>query len=287
MPYNLGMLKNAYEAGWKAAAEKFAARRGLEIIRNRMQAGDIAGASRLARTPGVLKASPGGSQMKQLGAGSEGLATLVADPEHGVAVRKLFDPQGLTSPETWARKERAGQAIGANPHIAQFYGARNAPGGSRMHFNEYVPGVASPLPSSEDHLGVAITNAETQRALRAAGFHGGADVRWGNMVEHAPGQFKSIDYIPVRRGEVLLPGDPGHDPKRLPNRLQDTPAGAGLFNQHLDINHFTAEPEAKNRALLRGQLAPAAPAAPMMRPAPPKPVVSPEAMAATVNYRRA
>jgi hypothetical protein len=58
-----------------------------------VQQGNVAGASALAKAPGVLKPSVAGSQIRQLGRGSEGMATLVAHPQHGVAVRKMYDPR--------------------------------------------------------------------------------------------------------------------------------------------------------------------------------------------------
>lgn len=194
--------------------EKIAARRGLKEIRNLLAAGKGQAASALARTPGVLKPTAAGSQIRQLGQGAEGAATLVAHPQHGVSVRKLYDPAGMSTPEMIARKEQAGKAIGANPHVAQFHGAAQAPGGSTMHFNEFVPGSA---PGSKqfkgtpgvrgmgtpEHAGARQAAAGAQKALRGAGFSGGKDIRMGNMIRTPEGQTKVIDYLPTHRGEFM------------------------------------------------------------------------------------
>jgi hypothetical protein len=171
-----------------------------------VQQGNLAGASSLAKAPGVLKPSVAGSQIRHVGQGSEGLATLVAHPEHGVAVRKLYDPHGISSPGLIQAKEQAGRAIGTNPHVAQFYGSAQAPHGNPLHFSEYVPSAAPtqarPLTRQADE-GITRAAQGTQDAVRGAGFSGGAaDVRQGNMIEHAPGQFKSVDYMPMQAHQV-------------------------------------------------------------------------------------
>lgn len=49
--------------------QKIAARRGLKEIRKAVQGGDVARASRLAKSPGVLKATDAGSQIRDIGHG--------------------------------------------------------------------------------------------------------------------------------------------------------------------------------------------------------------------------
>jgi len=191
-----------------------------------VQQGNLAGASSLAKAPGVLKPSAAGSQIRHLGAGSEGLATLVAHPEHGVAVRKLYDPKGLATPEMIQRKEQAGRAVGANPNVAQFYGSAQTPQGGTMHFSEFVspqgphaqPGVArpgtgplAPAQAQAQAARAAAVEKARQGTVKAVagsgqGFSGAMDVRDSNMVwDGQSGRFKTIDYVPARRGEFYQP----------------------------------------------------------------------------------
>lgn len=235
------MLASELLQGFTDELSKIAARRGLKEIAKLVSGGNLSKATQLAKTPGVLKATNmAGSAIKDLGQGSEGLATLVAHPQHGVSVRKLYDPKGMASQELIKRKEMAGKAIGANPHVAQFHGTAQTPHGQgTMHFNEYVPQTANPTPkpaggptpenraAMENLPGVRQAKAQTIRANRAAGFSGGAaDVRYGNMVEHAPGQFKTIDYMPAQRGDFHSTKGTGLQS----NVLSPSPTGRTLLN---------------------------------------------------------
>ena len=207
---------------------KQGARAGLRQITKLVQGGNLAKADQLARAPGVLKATAAGSQIKHLGQGSEGVASLVAHPEHGVAVRKLYDPQGIASPELIARKAQVGKALGANPAVAQFKGEAATPhGGGQMHFSEYVPGGKTPFAagSAAENAAVRQTKADTLRGLRGVGFKG-EDIRHGNMVFDANKQrFRTVDYIPSRRGE-FLPRASGRPDNVLPH---PTATGQVLF----------------------------------------------------------
>ena len=188
-----------------------------------VQQGNLAGASALAKAPGVLKPSAAGSQLRHLGTGSEGVATLVAHPEHGVSVRKLYDPRGLATPEMIRRKEEVGRAVGPNPNMAQFYGSAQTPqGGGTMHFSEFVspqgphaePGQSrrtqGPLTQNQaaqqtDRAdAVEKTRQQTVKAVAGTrrGYSGAMDVRDANMIwDGQSGRFKTVDYMPVRRGE--------------------------------------------------------------------------------------
>lgn len=240
--------------GFRDEVEKIAARRGLKEIAKSLKGGDLGRAQRLATTPGVVKPSVAGSQIKHLGGGAEGVASLVAHPQHGVAVRKLYDPAGMSSPAMIARKEQVGRAIGANPNVAQFHGSAPAPGGSTMHFNEYVRGT----PMKGTHPGVRGQDvaarqaaAGTQKALRGAGMAGGRDVRMGNMIKTPEGKAKVIDYIPGQRGEFANSSQAqkltGHSAAIVPK----TPAAASLVSGG---SEGTPQP-----ALLRSQLSPGRP----------------------------
>jgi len=62
---------------------------------------------------------------------------MIAHPQHGVAVRKMFDPNAdLFSKEIIARKERDANV----PGMARMLQAGHTPVGTPTHINEYVPG---------------------------------------------------------------------------------------------------------------------------------------------------
>lgn len=211
-------------AAWKGELWKTAARAGLRQIARMVQQGNTAGASTLAKTPGVLKPSVAGSQIRHLGQGSEGLATLTASPQHGVAVRKLYDPRGISGPEMIARKEQAGRALGDNPHFAKFLGSAETPHGGQMHFSEYVPTGQAPT-GQAGAQSVRHTSVQAQKALTQAGFSGGKDIRRGNMVFDAgTNTHKVIDYIPAQKNEFM------RMPRRMENVIATTPETTSPWN---------------------------------------------------------
>lgn len=221
--------------------------------------GDLSAASRLATTPGVLKPSAAGSQIRHLGRGNEGLATVVAHPEHGVAVRKLYDPRGITSPEMIARKEEVGRAIGNNPNFAAFRGSSPTPHGQgTMHFSEFVPPAKGAV---ESHEWTPHSLATSQRAHKALGELGyeGHDIRPGNMVQDArTGHNKLIDYMPGRPGEMssspLSPekievGESGHRLFNDPSRMGPSTTG-GMLSRMLGGKSPQAAPNVTNELSL-------------------------------------
>jgi hypothetical protein len=209
---------------WESPIWKEAARAGLRQISRLVSQGNLAGASQLATTPGVLKPSVAGSQIKHLGRGGEGVASLVAHPEHGVAVRKLFDPRGISGPEMIARKEQAGRALGDNPHFAKFLGSAQTPHGGQMHFNEYVQPGQAPA-GQAGAQSIRHTQVQAQRGLTNAGFAGGKDIREGNMIYDASaGRHRSIDYLPAQRGEFM------RMPKTRQNMMVGSPGMASPLN---------------------------------------------------------
>lgn len=149
------------------------------------------------------------------------MASLVAHPEHGVAVRKLYDPRGISSPEMIKRKEEAGRALGDNPHVAKFLGSAPTPHrGGTMHFNEYVPSTKG-APQAREWA--QQTGKDARTALENVGYQG-HDIRKGNMVmDDRTGHHKVIDYIPARKGEMFSHPD-------RPQHIMPTPEGASLFN---------------------------------------------------------
>lgn len=183
---------------------KIAARAGLKIIRRLIAKGDpksLAQATRLAKSPGAIKQTAAGSQIKSLGRGAEGQVDLVADPKLGITARKLYDPRGFTSKELIQRKADIGKAIDS-PNVAKFLGARQSPGGAPMHFSEYVSGTGAPTGVA----GIAArrqAKAETIKASRKAGFSHPQDIHKENMkFDPISGKYKTIDFIPAKRTEV-------------------------------------------------------------------------------------
>jgi hypothetical protein len=135
--YSLGMFPDGI---WNNPMWKTAARAGLRRISQMVSQGNIAGANRLATTPGVLKPTQQGSQIRHLGAGSEGVSSLVAHADRGVEVRKVIDPKGMAGPGMVANREAFGRAMQGNPDVAEFRGAYNTPHGLRAQHFEYAPG---------------------------------------------------------------------------------------------------------------------------------------------------
>jgi serine/threonine protein kinase len=178
--------------------QKIAARRGLKEIRKAVQGGDVARASRLAKSPGVLKATDAGSQIRDIGHGGEGLATMVAHPQHGVAVRKLYNPQAVT-PELIARKEQAAQLTKNNPNVARMLGSHATPSGGKMHMMEYVHG--SPVQeNAQNYRAIQDTRKSLQKDLKRGGMVA-QDVRPSNMIQTPSGKAKLVDYIPGKVGD--------------------------------------------------------------------------------------
>jgi len=178
--------------------QKIAARRGLKEIRKAVAGGNIERASSLAKTPGVLKPTAHGSEIKDLGHGGEGLATMVAHPQHGVAVRKIYNPNAVTD-KLVARKERAAELTKNNPNVAKTYSASNTPGGSRAHMMEYVHG-SEVKPSPQNYQAVKNTRQSLQKDLKRGGMVA-QDVRPQNMIQTPSGQAKLVDYIPGKTGD--------------------------------------------------------------------------------------
>jgi hypothetical protein len=206
---------------------KIAARRGLQMIRQLVQsggAGDLAKANRLAMRPGVLKPSAAGSQIKDLGMGGEGLATMVADPKRGLSVRKLYDPEGIASKQMIQRKHIAGKNLTGEQSIAQYKGQAPTPqGGGTMQFSEYVPGN---VPNS---FQVESTRQQATQAISSrTPYTQPVDIRGANMIAHPKsGKTKVIDFMPTAQGEVaqFAQGTGSH-------QIGLTPQGHSLINEN-------------------------------------------------------
>jgi hypothetical protein len=192
--------------------EKIAARAGLQVIRNLIAKGTpeaMAQANRLAKAPGVLKATAAGSQVKHLGAGGEGIADLVAHPQFGVSVRKLYNPtSSIASPTMIGRKAQMAKQL-QSPMLAETHGVGRTGRGGRMSFNEYVPGGSS-SPQDVDVI---------QQHLRSKGALRGWDLQDIRDVNVQGG--KAIDVLPFRGGETV--GQSG-------GRIISTPKGMKALN---------------------------------------------------------
>lgn len=195
-----------------------------------------------------------------LGRGGEGLATLVAHPEYGVSVRKLFQPHGLSSDRMISRKEHVGRLLRDDPRFAKFYGAEQTARGTPMHFSEYLRG--TPLTQKENPIekkrfvqrlrpklrefiegilpsrfkkpikgdaDVRQARADALRSIRSTGYHGAQDIRAGNMMRMPDGSIRVFDYLPSRRGEFENPVKVRRMPGGGENIMQPTPQGAGLL----------------------------------------------------------
>jgi serine/threonine protein kinase len=208
-------MTTSFKIGQNAALEKFAARRGLMEIRNALGGGNLARAQRLATTPGVLKpTNTMGSQIKDLGAGGEGLATLVAHPEHGIAVRKAFDPNaGVYSNDLISRKAQ----LGSLPGSAKFLGQAQSQLGSPVHFNEYVNGTQVTDKMLKSDPQVATQYLRSMRSSHQAAAKQGfklRDTRAANAMLTPEGQVKFIDSLPFKKDELPTNGE-SHQMRKL------------------------------------------------------------------------
>lgn len=174
---------------------------------------------------------------------------MVAHPEHGVAVRKLYDPRGISGSEMIARKEQAGRALGANPHFAQFYGSAQTPHGGQMHFSEFIPQGQAPT-GQAGAQSVRHAKVQAQRGLHNAGFAGGKDIRQGNMVFDArTNTHKVIDYIPAQQGEFM------RMPQRMENVIASTPESKSPWNPNYQPSSQAGTHGGMIRRLVGGQSA--------------------------------
>lgn len=183
--------------GWtpqyKAASVKLASTAALRMIRKLVAQGTpeaMAQANRLAKTPGFMKATAAGSQIKRLGKGIEGTATLTAHPQFGVSVRKAYNPASpIASPEMITRKVQMAKQLPSSD-VAQTLGVGRSGSGTRMTFHEYMPGAEA---TNEQALTLA---RKMEGSGAQAGYHM-HDVRPSNIRGG-----KAVDYLPFKPGEA-------------------------------------------------------------------------------------
>lgn len=280
------------EASWEEWLQKLSARAGVRMIQKMVQGGNLAGANRLATTAGVLKpaiagrATAAGSQLKVLGRGSEGSAALVAHPQHGVSVRKLYDPKGISSQQIIDRKAQLGAKINS-PSMAKHLGEAQGPGGSQMHFSEYVHSGQGPsfTPGSQaERQALSHTKTQTQKAVHEAGGQA-QDVRKANMAwDSQSGQYKTVDYIPGQKGEFVRGG--ASTPE---NRIHTTDTGQQIWNKGYDpmAGLGAQKGQLEGQVLGRPGQGTPTPQRPAQQAPRPAPVVSPQSSAATAPSGRA
>jgi hypothetical protein len=155
--------------------EKVGGRAGLKIIQRLLKnptAANTAKAERLALTPGVLKKTRYGSEYaKDLGAGSEGVASRVVHHKKGITTRKLFNPSdedqyamlardkripgGISSKEAIRQKEKFNKAMEGHSALPMQRGSAKTPSGHKMHFTDEVKGeeLAGKLKKLQDEYG--------------------------------------------------------------------------------------------------------------------------------------
>ena len=211
---------------------KLALRAGFRAMQRAGAGGNIAGTSdiwknrnawmkpttKLETTMSPKEVAQGGRTLGELGGGGEGAADMVLHPRHGLAVRKTYDPMGLATQETIARKETMGRRAGRTPELAQYYGSQPTPKmPGTMHFSELVAGSgqhAEPAAGTPEHnAALERTFNATQAAAHRAGFAGGAtDVRPTNMVwDKSKGMYRTVDAIPAKANEFLARDVHGND----------------------------------------------------------------------------
>lgn len=243
------MNRTTFDGLWNEL-EKIALRAGVRLIQQLMAKGTpeaIAQANRLAKTPGVVKSTAMGSQIKHLGRGGEGIADLVAHPQHGVSVRKLYDPtSGIASPTMISRKLQMAKQV-ESPLMAQTHGFARSSRGGRASFHEYVPGG---MPTEQ-------TERAIQSQLRSAGAKKGYQLEDIRDVNIRGG--KAIDVLPFHGGEVAATrgGDIALSPKaRTLSRAMDkamSRAPGGLSTKNL---YRTIGGPAKGQTLQQVRTAP-------------------------------
>lgn len=206
-----------------SAVEKLAARAGINRLRQLFRSGNIQEAEQLAaHAPQILAGRnlPRGSQIRNLGSGSEGVAQHVLMPEGRSAVVKTYDKTSpIYSPVIQqTRAQLAGREI---PGHAQTYAFRSTPQ-AEYAINEFIPAAkAKPTPQQ-----IAETQAQVRHAVPG---HEMLDIGKQNMVVDArTGQAKVIDSLPVRQQDTM----PANLRKGMPENV---------LNYHLDPNSPTGQ----------------------------------------------
>ena len=204
-------MQNYFLEGFGDELMKVAARKGLKIIRALVAEGSpksMAKANRLAKTRRVLpdvkrtrvrdldgnligvKRSPG-HQIKHLGSGQEQASTIVADPKHGIVVRKLVHKKSQATPAQIAARKKVMQEAGGRGSTKHKGSYVTGDAGRSMEFHELGKGETSHRvlsrmrDGSAEKAQAARAIEEAQKKVRAAGKRSGQSI--GDMGSHRTG----------------------------------------------------------------------------------------------------
>ena len=154
---------------------KIAARAGLKHIRKLVELNTpdaLEQANRIARSGALTtgRASQegaktfGGSQVKLLGQGAEGLSHVMADPQLGIYARKIHDPRGFSKKKMLGRKVQFDKGLRPEEHLddqipARILKSERSPHGANVFKSEYAPPPRpSPPPKIDPETGKPIKN---------------------------------------------------------------------------------------------------------------------------------
>lgn len=213
---------------------KVAKTRQVKEIERLYRAGKLDQANALAKRlqdAGVLKVTQQGTQLRELGAGAEGLAHAVIgakDKPDQISVRKMYDPKGkLYVPGVADRKVQIGEMVRGDKGFAEIY-TRNKPrmtpkGNIPYMLKEFVPGEAigrtrAAYNEYTDELRDSVrraTDRAYQKGIQLRDIMGHGD----NVRVTPSGTMKAIDFIPDDRR--LMIAAQGNVRKYYPNLTAD------------------------------------------------------------------
>lgn len=191
--------------------EKIALTRGQRIIKSLVSEGKVEQAKATAErfvAKGAIKTTEQGSQLRALGGGSEGIATLIAGSKDApLSARKLHNQRALYSEEQVTRKIDGGKMLRSDPRFAKLYSDtahRTSANDPYMHY-EYVhggQGIGNHVRSHpEDAQRVIDAAAKLPRALPNRYLR---DVKnnSGNVRVMPDGSLKVLDYLVAKHHEM-------------------------------------------------------------------------------------
>lgn len=198
-------------AAYWGELEKLAAPRHIKMLRALLKKGKTTEARAFAQrlqAKGVLKQTGVGSQLRHLGKGSEGVATLTVGAKAApgkLSVRKAFDPKLMPKGEALRSKWRAMRELKGDPRIAKVYSKRlRSKGGTPYYHAEYVTGKTPAALSPEmKRLGTKKLTDAGQTATTGRGLHV-YDVRRANVIQRPTGEQVAVDVLasPVEKAQA-------------------------------------------------------------------------------------
>jgi len=138
----------------------------------------------------VLKNKP--RQLKHLGTGGEGVATLMTNPKHGANVMKSFDTESnLFSPENFYTKQKVWKATKNNPEFTNYHGQK---GNKPVTYHEYVPKEITKTIDPDGSIIVPVKN-KARGVLSSKGQPMVDDLHRGNFMQTPKNETKIIDFL--------------------------------------------------------------------------------------------